>query len=49
MTIDPKLFKKYTGRLPGEAMNRMGGLLAKEATKGPRGDISLLGAYARGR
>lgn len=36
MAIDPKLFKKYTGRLPGEAMNRMGESLARQH---PRGSV----------
>jgi uncharacterized membrane protein len=49
VAIDPKLFKKYTGRMPGEAMNRFGESLAREAAKGPRGDTSFMAAYARGR
>lgn len=49
MTIDPKLFKKYTGKMPGEAMNRFGESLAEEAAKGPRGDTSFAGAFSRGR
>jgi len=31
MTIDPRLYQKVTGRMPGEAMNRMGESLAKSA------------------
>lgn len=34
MAIDPRLFKKYTGRLPGEAMNRMGESLARQRPRG---------------
>ncbi len=47
MTIDPKLFKKYTGRNPGEAMTRLGQSLAKQ--KSLDGDTSILGALGRGR
>ncbi len=48
MTIDPKLFEKYTGRRPGEAMNEYGKSLAGA---GPRsgGDTSFLGSIYRGR
>ena len=49
MTIDPKLFKKYTGKMPGEAMNRFGESLAKQAAKCRPGDTSFVGAYSRGR
>ena len=49
MTIDPKLFEKYTGRRPGDAMNRLGESLAKQSARGPSGDTSFRGSYLRGR
>jgi hypothetical protein len=33
VTIDPKLYKKYTGRLPGEATTRMGEALAQSSAR----------------
>lgn len=45
MAIDPKLYKKYTGRLPGEAMNRMGESLARSSAKGPAGDTSSFASF----
>lgn len=49
MAIDPKLYKKYTGKMPGEAMTRMGESLAQQSANGPAGDTSFLGAWRRGR
>src|SRR5215475_10627630 len=49
VTIDPKLYKKYTGKNPGEAMTKLGQSLAEQSTRGPAGDTSSLGALARGR
>jgi hypothetical protein len=49
MTIDPKLYTKYTGRVPGDSMTRYGESLAKRAAKGPPGDTSFFGALYRGR
>lgn len=31
MPIDPRLYRKYTGKMPGEAMNRYGEALAQSA------------------
>ena len=49
MTIDPKLFKKYTGKMPGEAMNRLGQSLAKQSARDSADDTSFLGSLGRGR
>jgi hypothetical protein len=49
MAIDPGLYKKYTGRTPGDAMIRMGESLAQDAKKERGGDTSTLGAVVRGR
>jgi len=49
MAIDPKLYEKYTGKRPGDAMTRMGQSLAKQSARGPAGDTSTLGALALGR
>ncbi len=43
MSIDRRLYQKYTGKLPGEAMNRFGESLAKSA-----GEQSRRGADAGG-
>ena len=46
MPIEPRLYQKYTGKLPGAAMNRMGEALAesaaeksRESMRGPRSMI----------
>jgi|GraSoiStandDraft_1057264.scaffolds.fasta_scaffold278174_2 hypothetical protein len=46
MAIDPKLYEKYTGKRPGEAMARLGGDLARSS-----GDVdtSYWAARYRGR
>lgn len=49
MTIDPNLYKKYTGRMPGEAMSRLGESLAQDSKKERGGDTSMFGAVMRGR
>jgi hypothetical protein len=49
MAIDPGLYKKYTGRTPGDAMIRMGESLAQDARRERGGDTSTLGAIVRGR
>jgi hypothetical protein len=33
MTIDPRLYEKYTGKRPGDAMNRLGEALAQNVAK----------------
>jgi hypothetical protein len=33
MPIEPRLYQKYTGKMPGEAMGRMGESLAESAGK----------------
>lgn len=47
MTIDPNLYKKYTGRTPGDAMSRYANSLARESGR-EREDTSILGALGRG-
>jgi hypothetical protein len=49
MPIDPRLYQKYTGKMPGEAMTRYGESLAKQSARGPAGDTSFMGSMARGR
>jgi hypothetical protein len=49
MAIDPKLYEKYTGKRPGDAMTRMGQSLVRQSARGPAGDTSVLGSIARGR
>lgn len=49
MAIDPKLYKKYTGKMPGEAMTRMGESLARQSGREPADRLSFLGAVGRGR
>ena len=49
MTIDPRLYKKYTGKSPGEAMTRLGQSLAQQSARQSAGDTSVLGAIGRGR
>jgi hypothetical protein len=48
MAIDPKLYEKYTGKRPGDALTRMGQSLAQSGGKGSAGDTSLWRAYLRG-
>lgn len=36
MPIDPRLYHKYTGKMPGEAMNRLGDSLAESAAERSR-------------
>jgi hypothetical protein len=33
MTIDPRLYEKYTGKRPGDAMNKLGAALAQNAAR----------------
>jgi hypothetical protein len=33
VTIDPKLYEKYTGKRPGDAMNRLGRALAQNEAR----------------
>ena len=49
MTIDPKLYEKYTGKRPGDAMSKLGQTLAQDSARRPAGDTSYLGALARGK
>ena len=49
MPIDPRLYQKYTGKMPGGAMNRYAESLAKQSARGGPGDTSFLGALGRGR
>jgi hypothetical protein len=49
MPIDPRLYQKYSGKMPGEAMTRYGQSLAKQASRGPSESVSFFGALKRGR
>ena len=40
MPIEPRLYQKYTGKVPGEAMNRFGESLARDAARRSRENSS---------
>ena len=53
MPIDPRLYQKYSGKMPGEAMNRFGESLARSAAEksaeSMRGPRSLFATWYKWR
>ena len=48
MAIDPRLYQKITGRLPGEPMQQYGETLGKQKPRGGGGDTSFFASLVTG-